>query len=154
VDPIDTGPVGGRFETFDANARFVIVRDDEGYGVWRLDDLEDGEPIERFSDDDRGYEAAASRWKELTAVGRRDVWLGRLKWIVVASGAVWALASIIQAVLIPIEYGMSGGPFRGGGDFLNDLFTYLQAGITAGSAMTVAGLAAYVVLWLESRRER
>jgi hypothetical protein len=110
VDPIDTGPVGGRFETFDANARFVIVRDDEGYGVWRLDDLEDGEPIERFSDDDRGYEAAASRWKELTAVGRRDVWLGRLKWIVVASGAVWALASIIQAVLIPIEYGMSGGP--------------------------------------------
>ena len=58
---------GGRFETFDANERFVIVRDDEGYGVWRLDDLEDGEPIERFSDDERGYEAAASRWKELSA---------------------------------------------------------------------------------------
>jgi hypothetical protein len=43
VDPIDTGPDGGRFETFDANERFVIVRDDEGYGVWRLDDVEDGE---------------------------------------------------------------------------------------------------------------
>jgi hypothetical protein len=24
---------------FDANARFVIVRDDEGYAVWRLEDL-------------------------------------------------------------------------------------------------------------------
>jgi hypothetical protein len=33
----DAGPalseVAGRFEMFDANKRFVVVRDDEGYGV-------------------------------------------------------------------------------------------------------------------------
>ena len=52
-------PSGGRFETFDANARFVVVRDDQGYGVWRLDDRLTA-IIERFSDDDRGPRSGRS----------------------------------------------------------------------------------------------
>ena len=62
---------GGRFETFDANARFVIVRDDDGYGVWRLDELGDGDPIERFADTDAGYQRAADTWRALTREDRR-----------------------------------------------------------------------------------
>jgi hypothetical protein len=62
----------GRFEMFDANARFVVIRDDEGYGVWRFEDLEEGDSLERFADDDRGYRSADTRWKELTAIARRE----------------------------------------------------------------------------------
>ncbi len=40
---------GGRFETLDANARFAMVHDDQGYGVWRLEDLEEGDLVERFA---------------------------------------------------------------------------------------------------------
>ena len=74
---------GGRFETFDANARFVVMRDDEGYGVWRIEDLEEGDSLERFADDDRGHRSAVTRWKELTGVARRETWLGRLTWLTV-----------------------------------------------------------------------
>jgi hypothetical protein len=42
-------PSGGRFETFDGNDRFVVVRDDDGYAVWRLEELGEGDPIERFT---------------------------------------------------------------------------------------------------------
>ena len=59
MDPQDTTPPAGRFETFDANPRFVVVRDDDGYGVWRLEELGEGEPIQRFADDDAGYELAS-----------------------------------------------------------------------------------------------
>ncbi len=48
MDPEEDGSSGGRFETFDANARFVVVRDDQGYGVWRLEELDEGEPIRAF----------------------------------------------------------------------------------------------------------
>lgn len=40
---------GGRFETLDANARFAMVHDDQGYSVWRLEDLEEGDLVERFA---------------------------------------------------------------------------------------------------------
>ena len=91
----------GRFDAFDANGRFVVIRDEEGYGVWRLDDLEAGEPIERLGDDDEGYERAAERWKELTRGDRRgrDGWLPRIKWIVVVSAVVWALLGALSGVL-------------------------------------------------------
>ena len=46
--------------------RGSTVRDDQGYGVWRLDDLDDGDPIERFSDDDTGYQLASDTWAALT----------------------------------------------------------------------------------------
>lgn len=34
-----TEPPGGRFETFDANERFVVVRDEDGHAVRRLEKL-------------------------------------------------------------------------------------------------------------------
>jgi hypothetical protein len=67
------GQVEPRFETFDANDRFVVVRDDVGYGVWKIEELEDGDPIERFANDDAGYELAAARWKQLTREERVHV---------------------------------------------------------------------------------
>jgi hypothetical protein len=92
--PIDTGPSGDRLETFDVNERFVVVRDDDGYGVWGLDDLEDGLPVERFPEIDEGFEAAAGRWKELTRQDprHRNQWLPWLKWIVLISAVAWALS--------------------------------------------------------------
>lgn len=86
---------GGRFETFDANERFVVVRDDEGYAVWRMEDLGEGEPLERFTDDDVGYESAAARWKELTKAERRrgGRWLGPLRVVILVSLATWVVSS-------------------------------------------------------------
>jgi hypothetical protein len=139
---------GGRFETFDANDRFVVVRDEEGYGVWRMADLEDGEPIERFSDDEPGYEAAASRWKELSGGARRDAWLGRLKWIVLVSALLWALSGALTSVLI-----FEVSSFDGRGLF-QELFKWAQVANSVAMPLTVGGFAMYVVLWLESRRSR
>jgi hypothetical protein len=72
---------GGRFETFDVNQWYVVVRDSEGYALWRLEELGEGEPVERFADDDSGYESAAEIWKELTKEKRRQrgPWLRLLR---------------------------------------------------------------------------
>jgi hypothetical protein len=86
-----SGSSGGRFEVFDANARFIVIRDEEGYGVWRLDDLEEGEPMERFADDDEGYEGAAERWKALTKADRRG--RDRDRWLSGSSGLYWSRPS-------------------------------------------------------------
>ena len=64
MDPNDRRYSEGRFETFDANDRFVVIRDEIRYGVWRLEDLGEGEPIRRFTD-------AADMWHELTLEDRR-----------------------------------------------------------------------------------
>ena len=87
VDPDEEVSSGGRFETFDANARFVVIRDDEGYGVWRLEDLGEGGPIQRFADDDSGYQLAADTWAALNREDRRrrSPWLSPMKWVVILS---------------------------------------------------------------------
>ena len=141
---------GGRFETFDANERFVVVRDEEGYGVWRMDDLEAGEPIERFPDDDEGYERAAERWKELTRGDRRgrDRWLPRIKWIVVVSAVVWALSGALSgALFFQISSLDQSGLFQ-------SLFRWGQIASSIAQPLTLGGFAVYVVLWLEGRRAR
>lgn len=138
----------GRFEAFDANDRFVVIRDDEGYGVWRLDDLEEGEPIERFPDDDDGYERAAERWRELTRADRgdRDRWLPRIKWVVLVSAVVWALSGALSGTLIfEISSLDQGGLFQ-------TLFRWGQVANSLAQPLTLGGFAVYVVLWLESRR--
>lgn len=150
MDPIDAGPSDGRFETFDANERFVIVRDDQGYGVWRLDDLEDGEPIERFSDDERGYEAAASRWKELGAGARRDVWLRRLRWVILVSALIWVFSSGISALL----YLQVGATLFEGTGLFDTLVRWSQLISLVAQPLTLGGFAVYVVFWLEIRRSR
>ena len=140
----------GRFETFDANERFVIVRDDEGYGVWRLDDLEDGEPMERFPDDERGYEAAASRWKELSAGALRDVWLRRLRWVILVSAVIWVLSSGISALL----YLQVGATLFEGTGLFDTLVRWSQLISLVAQPLTLGGFAVYVVFWLETRRGR
>lgn len=146
---MDESPAG-RFEAFDANDRFVVVRDGEGYGVWRLDDLEAGEPIERFPDDDGGYERAAERWKQLTRADRRglDRWLPALKWIVLASAVVWALSGALSGVLF---FEVSNLDQRG---LFETLARWAQVASFAAQPFTLGGFAVYVVLWLERRRER
>lgn len=146
---MDSGLSGGRFETFDVNQRFVVVRDDEGYGVWRLKELDEGEPIERFPDDERGYEAATSRWKELTADELRDAWLGRLKWVILVSGVLWVLSGAISVLLI-FETNSTFGQ-RG---LFQELFKWSQVVNSTAHPLTLGGFAVYVVLWLEKRRGR
>jgi hypothetical protein len=140
-------PPAGRFETFDANLRFAIARDDEGYAVWRLHDLGEGDPLERFSDDDRGYRAAIVRWKELTIGARRDRWLRRLVWVVVAAAAVWVVSSAVSALL----YLQIGVTFEGGGIF-DTLVRWSQLVSIVAQPLTLGGAAIYVVFWLRDRR--
>jgi hypothetical protein len=127
-----------------------VVRDDEGYGVWRLDDLEDGVPIERFSDDELGYRAAATRWKELTAVARRDGWLRKLTWIVVGSAVVWVISSAISAMLF-LQVGSSF--FEGTGIF-DSLVRWSQLVTLVAQPLTVGAVSVFVVLWLQDRSLR
>jgi hypothetical protein len=150
VDPSETAHSGGRFETFDANEWFVIVRDDEGYGVWRLDDLEDGEPIDRFSDDERGYEAAASRWKDLSTGTRRDEWLRRLRWVILVSALIWVFSSGISALL----YLQVGATLFEGTGIFDTLVRWSQLVSLVAQPLTLGGFAVYVVFWLETGRTR
>jgi hypothetical protein len=151
VDPNDDSLSGGRFEAFDANDRFVVIRDEEGYGVWRLDDLEEGEPIERFPDDDAGYERAAERWRELTKADRRerDRWLPWIKWFVVISAAFWVVTAALFAILLPQVNFNYGG--RG---LFQTLSRWGQVAQIVAQPATIGGFAVYVVLWLEGRRGR
>ena len=126
------------------------MRDDEGYGVWRLDDLEDGEPMERFSDDERGYEAAASRWKELSAGALRNVWLRRLRWVILVSAVMWVLSSGISALL----YLQVGATLFEGTGLFDTLVRWSQLISLVAQPLTLGGFAVYVVFWLETRRGR
>jgi len=141
---------GGRFETFDANDRFVVVRDDEGYGVWRLDELVEGGPLERFPDTDEGYEQAADRWRELTKEDRRghDRWLPRIKWVVLVSAVLWALSGAVLGVLL-FEVSNLDQP-----GLFEALYKWSQVVNATAQPLTIGGFALYVILWLEGRRRR
>ncbi|MCD6020772.1 MAG: hypothetical protein K0R20_482 [Actinomycetia bacterium] len=148
MDPDEEVSSGGRFETFDANLRFAVARDEEGYGVWRLDDLGDGDPIDRFSDDDRGYRAAAVRWNELTANARRDGWLRKLVWIVVVAAVVWVASSAVSALL----YLQVGATLFEGTGLFDTLVRWSQLIRVVAQPVTLGGTAVYVVFWLQNRR--
>ena len=127
----------GRFEVFDANARFVVIRDEEGYGVWRLDDLAEGEPIERFPDDDEGYERAADRWRELTKAERRDRdrWLPWIKRLVLVSAVLWALSGAVLGVL-PFEVSNLDQP-----GLFEALYKWSQVVNATAQPLTIGGFA-------------
>lgn len=139
---------GGRFETFDANRWFVVVRDDEGYAVWRLEDLEEDEAIERFPDDDAGYRSAAAHWRELSKRARQEPWLPRLKWVIIASAIVWAISSAISAILF-LDVGVT--VFEGTGLY-DTLSRWSQLVSMVAMPLTLGGFAIYAVIWLEARR--
>jgi hypothetical protein len=120
----------------------------EGYGVWPMDDLEDSQPIERFSDDDVGYEAAAARWKEQTKEQRHQQWLPRLKWVVIVSAIVWVISGAISAAVF---FAPPGTDFGGPG--LHDtFFRWSQLMSSVAMPLTAGGFAIYAVIWLEARR--
>jgi hypothetical protein len=155
VDPAGRSPSDGRFETFDANDRFVVIRDEIGYGVWRLEDLGEGEPIRRFTDDDPGYELASDMWHALTLEDRRrrSPWLSVLKWTVIASGILWAGASIISTSIFYLnQFEAFQDGFRDLGS--STFYQVMEVISTVGYSFTVGGTAIYVVLWLDSRRRR
>jgi len=141
---------GGRFETFDANARFVVVRDHEGYGVWRMEDLEEGDPLERFADDDRAYGSAVTRWKELTAVARRETWLGRLVWLTVGAAVLWVVSSTVSGLL----YVQVSPTFLNGSGFFDTLVRWSQVTTFVAQPLTLGSLAVFVVFWLQNRSFR
>ena len=145
---------GGRFETFDANRWFVVVRDDDGYGVWRLDDLDEDEPIERFSDDDDGYEGAAARWKSLTKQAQRErgVWLDRLRVVVLVALGLWVVASAVPALEFLLEEDAADVSFPGDpGEPLWERIVYAVS--TVSFTVWIAASIAYLVLWMDRRRQ-
>ena len=153
VDQDDAVLPGARFETFDANARFVVIRDDEGYSVWRLEDLGEGEPIQRFADDDTGYQLAADMWAGLTREDRRrrSPWLSGVKWVVIVSAVLWAAASIASTSFFYLN---EFDAFRDGFAELSGFYGVLEVVSAVGYSFTVGGTAVYLVLWLDLRRER
>jgi hypothetical protein len=157
VDPDEEISSGGRFETFDANLRFAVVRDEDGYAVWRLEEMGEGEPIERFSDDDEGYEAAGAAWKQLTKQDIRDrgVWLGRLRLTALVGLALWVLTYGLTSVLNVFLYLRRESSFAFGDDPLEDgtFEVWLGAVSSVVFAIWVAALLSYVLLWLERRRQ-
>jgi hypothetical protein len=153
VDPGDAAPRLGRFETFDANERFVVIRDDGGYSVWRLEDLGEGDPIQRFADDDSGYELAADMWGALTREDRRrrSPWLSALKWVVIVSAVLWAAANIISTSFFYLnEFDAFSDGFRD----LSGFIEVTQVISTVGYSFMLSATVIYLVLWLESRRHR
>jgi hypothetical protein len=150
VDPEEEVSLGARFETFEANLRFAVARDPEGYGVWRLDELDEGDPLERFADDDRGYRSAVTRWKELTAVARRETWLRRLTWLTVGAAVLWVISSAVSALLY---VQMSPSFFDGTGVF-DTLVRWSQVTTVVAQPLTLGSLAVFVVLWLQNRSHR
>jgi hypothetical protein len=153
VDPEDEMSSGGRFETFDANPRFVVVRDDEGYGVWRLEDMDEGEPIRRFADDDSGYQLAADTWAALTREERRrrSPWLSTLKWVVIFSAILWAGANILSSTYFYLN---EFEAFRDGSRDLTGFYQIMEVVSTIGYSILLGATTIYVVLWLEARRNR
>jgi hypothetical protein len=142
----------GRFETFDANEHYVVVRDDEGYGVWRMEDLEEGDPVARFRDTDDGYEAAVDTWRVLTRRQRqeRGVWLDRLRNTVLVALAVWVLTSAIPIVLMLFDEDSNG--FFGGdpGEPLFERILYVASSIAFD--FWIGAAIAYVIVWMDRRR--
>ena len=152
MDPVDTGAPGGRFETFDANEWFVVVRDDEGYALWRLEELGEGEPIERFTDDDEGYESAALRWKELTRAERRQSgrWLVPLRVVILVSLGTWVATSALALAIS--TYGEDN--FFPGDPSARGLPQTIYLLSSLSFDVWIAATIAYVILWLELRRAR
>ena len=149
MEPDDPPGHGGRLETFDVNERFVVVRDEDGYAVWRLEELGECDPIERFTDDDDGYEAAAERWKMLTRLERRArrPWMRRLRIAIIVSASVWALTSLAATTLFIWNFALDEAPFPQG-----SIDVWLQAIGGSGFPVTSALLSIYLVLWMEERR--
>jgi hypothetical protein len=150
VDPEEDVSAGGRFETFEANLRFAVARDAEGYGVWRLDELDEGDPLDRFADDDRGYRSAVTRWKELTAVARRESWLGRLTWLTVGAAVLWVVSSTVSALL----YVQISPTFFDGTGLLDTLVRWSQVTTVVAQPLTLGSLAVFIVFWLQNRSHR
>lgn len=126
----------------------MVARDDDGFGVWRMDDLEDDEPIERFSDDDVGYEAAAARWRALSSVPRSDRLLAALRWVVIVAAAIWVISSVATGLLFLM---FQGGSFDESTS-IDELFQYAQLIQRSANAATLGSLAVYLVTWLDRRR--
>lgn len=151
MDPSGAASSRGRFETFDVNERFVVVRDDDGYALWRLAELGEGEPIHRFADDNDGYELAAARWRELTRAERRQggVWLGRLRIVILVALVAWVTSSAIALVIS--LYG--GDDFFPGDPSADGLARTTSLLSSLSFDVWIAATIAYVILWLERRRD-
>jgi len=120
-------------------------------GGWRT--WAKAKPIQRFTDDDSGYELAADMWAVLTREERRrrSPWLSILKWIVIGSVGLWASGDIVSTTILYLN---QFDAFRDGPRDLSGFFEVMQVITTIGYAFTFGGTALYVVLWLDARRER
>jgi hypothetical protein len=78
-------------EVVQSGRRYVIGVVEDAYALWDL--LSPDTPIERFSGDEEGLDAALDEFHELERFGRdRYPWLGALRLGFVVSVIVWAIA--------------------------------------------------------------
>ena len=55
----------GRFEILDSNARYLLGQDDEGFGIWRMQE-EGDDPVARFAATDEGEQQAWDAFNRLS----------------------------------------------------------------------------------------
>jgi hypothetical protein len=131
------------FEYLAGNRRYVVGRDDEGYGVWPAGEETD-EALERFPDDDAGSEAAFDRFVVLTRRGRIPRVLSVLFVVAVIDGLIWCLIGAYQT-----WRSVEGFDFASEGE--RSFSRVLDTLSTLAYPVFVVSVGMFILLWLWSR---
>ena len=127
-------------EVVQSGRRYVVGVADEAYALWDL--LSPETPIERFSGDEEGLQAALDQFDQLERIGRGPYpWLGVLRWSFVVSVIVWAIARGIATSWL---YSMNRSGF---GEFPTTLVA-IQAVSDIAFVAWVGSLATIASFWL------
>lgn len=131
-------------EEIGANRWFVLLRDDVGYALWSAAEEDDG-PIVTFPDSEAGFDDAWGAFERRTRRARRGRALGWLAAGVAASGGLWALGSVVEAVL----YAIAATHLTRS---ISSIYTWALGASSAARIVFEVALATYVVVWMEFRR--
>lgn len=125
--------------------RYVLAQDEAGWGVWKIDSLD--EPLVRYGDGDDAYQQSSDFFQELERrhCAESGQWLPALRVVALIAGIVWVVARTYYAVRT-----------AGIGDNFNttDLFDqlrWIQAIDDIAYAIFLFAAVAYVILWLRRR---
>ena len=129
-------------EVIQTGRRYVVGVLDEAYALW--DVLSPESPLERFSGDQTGLEAALDRFHELDRLARGPLpWLGPVRWTFLLSVIVWAVARGVETTWL---YAIGTGRFQFGG--IPGPLLVVQAVADIAFVGWVASLATVGALWL------
>jgi len=125
--------------------RYVLARDAAGWGVWRIDSLD--EALVRYGEGDDAYQQASDFFHELERRHRAESgqWLSVLRILALIAGIVW----ITVRAYYEIRTASVGGSFNS-----TDLFDQLRWAQTIDDiaySIFLFAAVAYTILWLRRR---